>query len=59
MVNVYIGIVDKPGMSYNIQEEFIQQGYFSVRATTMGSNLVLLESLEEAEMEALIEGAQN
>lgn len=54
----YIGVVENPGMSYNIQEEFIQQGYFSIRATPMGSNLVLLESLEEGETEALIEDAQ-
>lgn len=57
--SAYIGVVEKPGMSYNIQEEFIQQGYFSVGATPMRSNLVLLESLEESEMEALIEGAQD
>lgn len=53
----YVGVVRKLGMSYNIQEEFIQQGSFSVRATPLGSNLVLLESLEEGEMEALIEDA--
>lgn len=57
--NAYIGVVEKPGMSYNIKEEFIQQWYFSVRATALGSNLVLLENLEEGEMEALIEGAQD
>lgn len=54
----YIGVVEKPVMSYIIQEEFIQQGYFSVRATALGSNLVHLESLEEGEMEALIERAR-
>lgn len=52
-----MGVVRTPGKSYNIQEEFIQQGYFSVRATPLGSNLVLLESLEEGEMEALIQDA--
>lgn len=57
--NAYIGVVENPIMTYKIQEEFIHQGYFSIRATTMGSNLVLLESLEEGEMEALIEGAQD
>lgn len=59
LASAYVGVVDKPGMAYKIQEEFIQQGYFSVKATEMGANLVLLESLEEGEMEALIEGAQD
>lgn len=42
-----------------MEEEFIQQGYFSVTAMTLGANLVLLEILEEGEMESLIEGAQD
>lgn len=56
--SAYVGELWTPGLSYRIQEECIQQGYFSVRATPLGTNLVLLESLEEGEMEALLEDAQ-
>lgn len=35
----YVGVVRKAGMSYNIQEEFIQEGYFSVREIDLGTVL--------------------
>lgn len=35
----------------------IRQGYFFVHVTPLGSNLAVLENLEEGEVEALVEGA--
>ncbi|PNX55343.1 hypothetical protein L195_g048970 [Trifolium pratense] len=42
-------------MSYNIQDEFHRQGYFGVKITPLGENLVLLEDQEEGEIKALME----
>lgn len=44
-----VGEVHWPGKSYSIQDEFVRQGVFSIKATAMGANLVLLEGLEEEE----------
>ncbi|MCI37176.1 hypothetical protein A2U01_0058400, partial [Trifolium medium] len=54
----FIGEVVHPGMSYNIQNHFHSQGYFGVKVTPLGSNLVLLEGQEEGEVEALMEDAK-
>ncbi|MCI32149.1 hypothetical protein A2U01_0053361, partial [Trifolium medium] len=42
----YVGFVHHPGMSYNIQDEFHRQGYFRIKITPLGANMVLLEDLE-------------
>lgn len=44
-----VGEVHWPGKSYSIQDEFIRQGVFSIKATTMGANLVLLEGHKDDE----------
>ncbi|PNX93423.1 hypothetical protein L195_g016577 [Trifolium pratense] len=49
----FVGTVLQPGMSYNIQEEFHMQGYFGIKITPLGANLVLLEEQEGGEMQAL------
>ncbi|MCH85843.1 hypothetical protein A2U01_0006695, partial [Trifolium medium] len=54
----FIGEVEHPGMSYNIQNAFHSQGYFGVKVTPLGSNLTLLEGQEEGEVQALMEEAK-
>ncbi|MCI02303.1 hypothetical protein A2U01_0023335, partial [Trifolium medium] len=39
----FIGVVEHPGMTYNIQNTFHSQGYFGVKVTPLGLNLTLLE----------------
>ncbi|KAI5397709.1 hypothetical protein KIW84_063506 [Lathyrus oleraceus] len=39
----YIGIMDNPGSTYNIQDMFNFEGYFAIQVTLLGSNLCLLE----------------
>ncbi|PNX61493.1 hypothetical protein L195_g052481, partial [Trifolium pratense] len=53
----YVGVVNHSGMSYNIQDEFHRQGYFGVKITPLGANLVLLEDQEEGEIKALLKDA--
>ncbi|PNY11622.1 hypothetical protein L195_g008233 [Trifolium pratense] len=53
----FVGVVEHPGMSYNIQEAFHMQGYFGVKITPLGANLVLLEDQVEGEIKALMEDA--
>ncbi|PNX60582.1 hypothetical protein L195_g052003, partial [Trifolium pratense] len=55
----FIGVVVHTGMTYNIQNAFHAQGYFGVKATPLGSNLILLEGQEDGEMEALMEDAKD
>ncbi|XP_045802504.1 uncharacterized protein LOC123896113 [Trifolium pratense] len=56
--SAFVGVVPHPGLSYNIQEEFHRQGYFGVKITPLGANLVLLEDQEEGEVKALMEDAR-
>lgn len=39
----FMGVVVNPGMTYNIQMIFEIEGYFSIKATSLGANLCLLE----------------
>ncbi|PNX71430.1 hypothetical protein L195_g027309, partial [Trifolium pratense] len=55
----FVGEVDQPGMSYNIQNAFHRQGYFGVKVTPLGANLALLEGQEDGEVEALMEDAKD
>ncbi|GAU23839.1 hypothetical protein TSUD_380010 [Trifolium subterraneum] len=55
--NAFVGVVENPGMTYNIQNAFHSQGYFSVKVTPLGSNLTLLEGQEEGEVQALMDDA--
>ncbi|CAJ2637223.1 unnamed protein product [Trifolium pratense] len=59
MHKAFIGVVVTTGMTYNIQKVFHAQGYFGVKATPLGSNLILLEGREDGEMEALMEDAKD
>ncbi|KAI5418952.1 hypothetical protein KIW84_043245 [Lathyrus oleraceus] len=43
------------GQSYTMQEMFYSKGYFLVKATSMGTNLCLLEELVEGELATLVE----
>ncbi|MCH81026.1 RNA-binding protein 25-like, partial [Trifolium medium] len=54
----FIGVVEQPGMTYNIQNAIHSQGYFGVKVTPLGSNLTLLEGQEDGEMQALLEDAK-
>lgn len=56
---MYIGRVAHPGNTYNIQERFFMQGFFNVKVTPMGANLVLLSSDPEDEVEALVTDAKD
>ncbi|XP_058741575.1 uncharacterized protein LOC131613953 [Vicia villosa] len=55
----YVGIVETPGMTFDIQEAFHSEGYFRVKATPLGANLCLLEEQEEGEIKALVEEAKD
>ncbi|XP_058727198.1 uncharacterized protein LOC131598634 [Vicia villosa] len=55
----FVGVVENPGATYNIQEYFNMEGYFGVKVTPMGANLCLLEESEEGELSALIEEASD
>ncbi|PNY01681.1 hypothetical protein L195_g024982 [Trifolium pratense] len=54
-----VGTVVQPGMSYNIQEEFHMQGYFGIKITPLGANMVLMEEQEEGELQALQDDAKD
>lgn len=41
-------------MSYNIQEAFNVEGYFSIKVSHLGANLCFLVELEVVEMEYII-----
>ncbi|MCI10585.1 hypothetical protein A2U01_0031678, partial [Trifolium medium] len=55
----FIGVVEYPGMTYNIQNAFHAQGYFGVKATPLGYNLTLLEGHEDGDIEALMDDAKD
>ncbi|MCH80280.1 hypothetical protein A2U01_0001046 [Trifolium medium] len=55
----FVGIVEHPGMTYNIQNVFHSQGYFGVKVTPLGSHLALLEGQEDGEVQALMEDAKD
>lgn len=41
-------------MTYNIQQAFQLEGYFTIKVTSLGANLCLIEEEEEGEIQALI-----
>lgn len=55
---VCVGVVEKPIMTFNMQEAFHSEGYFGITATPLGANLVLLEEQVEGEIEVLMEEAK-
>ncbi|XP_058765551.1 uncharacterized protein LOC131639053 [Vicia villosa] len=50
----FVGRVKNPGSAYNIQTQFEMEGFFNIKATPMGGNLVLLEETEEGVMADLV-----
>lgn len=50
----FVGVVHQSGMSYNIQNSFELEGYFSIKVTPLGANLCLLEEVEDGEISNLI-----
>lgn len=59
MNKAYVGQVSESGMSYAIQEEFNKQGFFDVKATPLGANLVLLEAEDDEAIPNLINNAKD
>ncbi|CAI8613624.1 unnamed protein product [Vicia faba] len=55
----FVGIVENPGMTYNIQESFNLEGYFNIKATPLRANLCLFEELVDGELEYLVKEAQD
>lgn len=39
----YVGVVEKAGSTYNIQEAFNIEGFFGIKITPLGANLCLME----------------
>lgn len=56
--NIFIGFVEIPNMTYNMQEIFNTKGYFAIKATPLEANICLLEDRDVGELEGLVaEGA--
>lgn len=51
---VFVSFVENAGMSYNIQEAFNAEGYFSIKVSHLGANLCFLVELEVVEIEYII-----
>lgn len=50
----FVGVVEKPGMTYNVQEVLHVEGFFRIKATPLGANMCLLEELENGKIKILI-----
>lgn len=55
----YVGVVENPGMTYNILEIFNIEFYFSLKVTPLEGNLCLLEEIEEGELFELVESRKD
>ncbi|XP_058775736.1 uncharacterized protein LOC131650012 [Vicia villosa] len=51
---VYIYLVFKPGITYNLQEIFNSRGHLSIKITPLGANMCLLEDHAEGALQALL-----
>lgn len=58
MNKAYVGKVTRSGTSYAVQEELNKHGFFAVKATPLGANLVLLEAEDEEAIPNLINDAR-
>lgn len=54
---MYVGVVRNPRSAHMVQEWFNMQGFFSIKVTLLGANLVLMEEIEEGIISALISDA--
>lgn len=52
----FIRNVVNAGSTYNIQSLLHLEDYFTIKTTSLGSNLCLLEESEEGELHSLMEG---
>ncbi|MCI01860.1 hypothetical protein A2U01_0022889, partial [Trifolium medium] len=50
----FVGEVQHPGSTYNIQNAFHMEGYFGIKVTPLGANLALLEEQSVGEIEAVM-----
>lgn len=50
----YVGVVENPGMTYNMQETFNMEDSFKVKVTPLGENLCFLEKHEVGVLEELL-----
>lgn len=50
----YVGVMEKHGMTYNVQESLYKEGYSGIKATPLGANLCLLEEEEVGEIGAMV-----
>lgn len=53
----YVGVVESPGMTCDIQETFYMEGYFTIKVTPLGTNPCLLEDGRKGELKALVNEA--
>lgn len=51
---IFIGFVENPNMTYNMQEIFNTKGYFAIKATPLEVNIYLLEDRDVGELEGLV-----
>lgn len=59
MNKAFVGQVVESGMSYALQEQLNKQGFFGVKATPLGANLVLLEAEDDEAIPNLINDAKD
>lgn len=51
----YVGKIKNPGVIINFKKIFMEEGLFSIRVTSLGPNLCLLEDLVGGEIESFLE----
>lgn len=50
----FMGVVENPGDTYNIQERFNKEGYFGIKVAPMGASLWLMEEKDEGLLRYII-----
>lgn len=51
----FVGVLEKAGSTYNIQEAFNIEGFFGNKITPLGANLCLMEEETKRALKSLIE----
>lgn len=51
----FTGRIKKPGVDIDLKKIFMEEGFFSIRVTSLGPNLFIMEDLVEGEVEVFIE----
>ncbi|XP_058740938.1 uncharacterized protein LOC131613268 [Vicia villosa] len=52
----YVGEVGDPASTLNMQAQFYAEGFFSIKCTSIGANLCLLEDENEGVLKEMVEG---